>query len=583
MFARTKVVKHGDRSYEYLQIVENFRDDEGVTRQRVVKSLGRLGSLDQREVESLITSLRRFFPASASESLPASSAARAAAASVLASRLGDEVEVLESRRFGDVFVLRKLWDELGLNAIFEDLSRLRDFKFNVADAVFTMVANRAIDPRSKLDTIEWARLDVFLPEAEGLTETHLYRTLTWLDEVKADAEKATYEKVVQPRSAEAQLVLYDTSPVHFETADGPPLAQHGRPSRAPRAEKIVLVALVTTFDGWPIYHHVFPGSTADVKTVEPVLKALRGQFKIGRVVVIADNGMVSKTTLALLDQMGFDYLVAVKLKKGTKEVNKEVLGRAGRYREVDPNLFVKDVDVEGRRYVVCHNPDEEARDKARREGILAKLRAALEGGVEWGSQEGAKIRANGAYRRYVVRGRGEQKDQVVISKTRIARDSRYDGKWVVRSSRQDLSPEDVACLFKREGEIEHDWRDLKSVLGLRPVRHFTDANVRGHVFVCVLAKILLREMERRLDRAFAPVGSPPTVLENLGRIPVVQLETPRGTFWKTKRLTQQDQALLRIVGIDPASLPSVIEHAPPAMPSRFSAPAEFANASSISV
>src|SRR5207244_2581370 len=100
---------------------------------------------------------------------------------------------------------------------------------------------------------------------------------------------------------------------------------------------------------------------------------------------------------------------------------------------------------------------------------------------------------------------------------------------------------------------------------------------------CVLAKILLRELERRLDRVFAPVGSPPTVLENLGRIPVVRLETPRGTFWKTKRLTQQDQALLKIVGVDPASLPRVIEDTPPAMPSRFSAPAEFANASSISV
>jgi hypothetical protein len=570
MFVRTKIVKVAGRTYEYLQVVESYRED-GNTRQRVVKSLGRRDQIDPRMIEALIGSLRRYFPTGDGKSpgLPTTIESP------------DDVEVLESRRFGDVFALRRLWGELGLQAIFEDLSRSREFQFSVADAIFTMVANRAIDPRSKLDTIEWARLDVLLPESAGLNESHLYRTLTWLDEVKGDAEKRIFAEVVKPRSLEAQLVLYDTSPVHFETDAGPALAEHGRPSRAPRAEKIVLVAMVTTFDGWPIYHHVFPGSTADVSTVEPVLKALHEDFKIGRVVVIADNGMVSKKTLALLDQLGFDYILAMKLKQGTKEVNESVLGRPGRYRPVDPNLRVKEVVIEGRRYVMCHNPDEERRDLARRMSILEKLRSELEGGVSWTSEGGIKIRANAAFRRYITPGRGEQKGLITISERRVKEDARYDGKWVVRTSKQDLPPEDIACLFKREGEIEHDWRDLKSVLGLRPVRHRKGENVRGHVFVCVLAKILLRELERRIDSRFAPVGSPPTVLENLGRIPIVQLAVPGRTLWKTARLKPEDQALLRIVGIDPASFPRLVEDVPPVMPSRFAAPPAFAAASSI--
>lgn len=558
VFFRTKVVKDRGRTYEYVQLVESYRDEEKVTRQRVIKSLGRRDRLDPAELDGLMESYRRvrgFAPLTS----PKAGVER---------KPDEDIEVLESRRFGDVFVLRSIWEELGLKSIFDELATPREFKFDLGKALFTMVANRALDPRSKLDTIEWANLDVLLPESAGLTETHLYRTLTWLDSVKADAEKAIYTRVVRERSHELRLVLYDTSTVYFETEQGPPLAQHGRPSRAIRNKKIVLVALVTTFDGWPIYHHVFPGATADVSTVRPVLETLRHVFKIGRVVVLADNGMVSAKTLALLDELEFDYMVAMKIKRGTNEVKKEVLGRAGRYREVDPNLHVKEVFVDDRRYVVCHNPDEDKRDKTRREGILGKLRDQLASGVEWSSQAGAKIRANAANRRYVTHGRGEHKGNIVLSQARIKADERYDGTWVVHSSRHDVSTEDVACLFKSEGEIERDWRDLKSVIGLRPVRHFTDRNVRGHVFVCVLAKLLLREIQGRLDKTFAPVGSPPTVLENLGRIPAVQLETPRRTFWKTARLKPQDEALLRAVGVDPASYPRTID-APPVMPSRF--------------
>ncbi len=552
MFLRTKDVKQCGKVYTYYQLVENFRDEDGITRQRVLKSLGNKDTFRVEELDALVTSIER----------------------VLGKRYArgareEDVEVLESRRFGDVFVLRQLWNELGLQQIFDELANQRDFKFDLSKALFTMVANRAIDPRSKLDTIDWANLDVLMPEVEGLDEGHLYRTLTWLDGVKVSAETRIFERIVRARSDELRLVIYDTSATHFETNEGPSLAEHGRPSRAPRGKKIVLVALVTTFDGWPIYHEVFPGSTADVNTVERVLRELRDRFNIGRVAFLADNGMVNSTKLALLERLGFDFLVAMKM-KGTNEVRDGVLGRAGRYREVDPNLFVKEVMIEGRRYVVCHNPEEDARDKARRDSILEKLKAELEGGVAWDSQAGAKIRTNGAYRRYITKGRGEAKGLIVLSKTRIQEDERYDGKWVVHTSRHDLTPEDVACLYKSEGAIERDWRDLKSVLGLRPIRHFTDHNVRGHVFVCVLAKILLREIQRRLDNGFAAIGSPPTVLENLGRIPAVQITTPRGAIWKTARLKPHDEALLRALGIDSAAFPRVVEGPTVAMPSRFS-------------
>lgn len=549
MFLRTKVVRHGDRTYTYAQVVTSYRDARGRTRQRVVRSLGNLAHLDAEYLDRVTEALR------AGDPVPPASDARPVLAPPAPPADPDDTTVLESRSFGDVFVVRQAWESLGLGPLFRELaSGARVGAATLANAVFTMVANRAICPKSKLATIAWAQRDVFLPEAHGLNEDHLYGTLGWLSRAKAQAEPEIFERVVSPRSNELQIVLYDTSACHFETEAGPALAQHGRPGRYPPGKKIVLVALVTTFDGWPIYHHVFPGATADSATVKPILRDLRRRFAIGRVVVLADNGMVNEKTLALLDRLRFDYLVAVKLRR-TKEVRDVVLGRAGRYRDVDPNLRVKEVLVGKRRFVVCHNPDEAVRDRARRESILGDLRKKLASGVSWTSQGGAKLRTNGAYRRYLAPGRGPEKGLLTISAARVKKDARYDGKWVVLSSRGDLTPEDVACLYKCEGAIERDWRDLKSIVGLRPVRHWVDDNVRGHVFVCVLAKLVLREIQRRLDRVFIGIGSPAAAIQELGRIPVVELETRAGRRWERARLTQPQEELLEALGIDPASVP----------------------------
>src|SRR5580658_1282039 len=146
MFLRDKVVKQSGKTYVYVQLVENFRDDDGITRQRVVQSLG-------PKTDALMASLKGYVAGRGVEA--------------------DDFEILESRQFGATHVLRELWRELGLKLIFEDLADPREFQFDVGKALFTMVANRAVDPRSKLDTIEWARLDAFMPEVEGLDENHL--------------------------------------------------------------------------------------------------------------------------------------------------------------------------------------------------------------------------------------------------------------------------------------------------------------------------------------------------------------------------------------------------------------------------
>ena len=155
-----------------------------------------------------------------------------------------------------------------------------------------------------------------------------------------------------------------------------------------------------------------------------------------------------------------------------------VLKRAGRYHEVAENLRVKEVWVEGRRYIVCHNPQEAARDEANRKAIVESLEEQLKKGTR-------QLVGNRGYRRFLR----AEKDAVSIDKKKVEDDARYDGKFVLRTNTK-LSAEEIAVQYKRLIQVEQFFRDTKSLLDTRPVFHQMDATIKGHVF-CSLALVLV--------------------------------------------------------------------------------------------
>jgi hypothetical protein len=195
--------------------------------------------------------------------------------------------------------------------------------------------------------------------------------------------------------------------------------------------------------------------------------------------------MVSQGTIEGLEERGMEYILGARMRQ-QREVREGVLGRAGRYRDVAENLRAKEVWVEDRRYVVCHNPYEAARDAADRQAIVASLEDKLKDGV-------SQLVGNRGYRRFLRTHRGA----VAIDRKKIEADARYDGKFVLRTNTA-LSAGEVAVQYKRLLMVEQFFRSAKSMLSTRPVFHQWDATIRGHVFCSFLALVLVDEMKRRL-------------------------------------------------------------------------------------
>jgi transposase len=295
---------------------------------------------------------------------------------------------------------------------------------------------------------------------------------------------------------ELDVVFFDTTSVYFEGAGGDELGQYGHSKDHRPDEKQMIVGAVLDGDGRPICCELWPGNTADVTTLIPVVDRLWRKFRIRKICIVADRGMISQATIADLEQQGWPYILGARMRRQA-EVREQVLADTGRFRVVhgprqkttDPApLKVKEVWVDTRRYVVCVNDEEVASDRTRREAILEGLREQLRRGDK-------SLVGNKGYRRYL---KVEGDSHFAIDEAKSAEEARYDGTWVLRTNTE-LPTADVALQFKQLWMVEHWFRSCKSLLETRPIFHRRDETIRGHVFCSFLALLLRHELQSRLQ------------------------------------------------------------------------------------
>jgi len=476
MFFRTK--DSGGRIY--LQLVDNEREGDRV-RQRLVASLGRLDELRASgQLERLTESLARL-----TEELEAV-------------RLAQDLEARSARAVGGMLVLGRVWSELGLDGLMRRVSRGRKLEFDLERAVYAMVANRVLEPQSKRGMVSWMGT-VAWPDESTPELHHLYRSLDVLADAKEDLELRLHHRVRDLFHQRLDLVLYDTTSLYFESPleDGLRRRGHSKDKR-PDLPQVVL-GLLLSGDGLPIAHELFAGNTYDGNTVPCVLERLKDRFGLRWCIFVGDRGMVSEKNLEALDRAGYDWIVGVRL-RNRPQLADAVLDAPGTWQPVAGHLEVKDVRLEGIRYVVCRNAEQARRDAARRGAVLERLTSGLD-------RSGVKgLVTRPGFRRF-LRVMGEE---AVVDQAKVEADARYDGIWVLDTSTE-LAAAEVAEAYKSLWRVERAFRTLKSPLELRPVRHWTETRIRGHPVVCFLAFLIRSVLERqlfdeaRLDASFLEV------------------------------------------------------------------------------
>jgi transposase len=291
---------------------------------------------------------------------------------------------------------------------------------------------------------------------------------------------------------EVSIAFFDTTSLYFEGAGGQELGRLGNTKDYRPHLKQVVLGIVLDGAERPFASFLWPGNTADVTRLTPVVERLRKHFSINKVCVVADRGMISAANIAALEKANIDYILGVR-ERSTKEVRNEVIEDDGvtiplvipRQRG-ETQLEIKDVTLRGRRYVLCRNEEEARKDAERRAMLLAGLERKL--------KEGDKaLVGNKGFRRFVKSG----PDKFSIDYEKAENDAKFDGIFVLRTSTK-LSAREVVLRYRNLLAVEDAFRAAKALLATRPIYHKTDAGIRGHVFCTFLALVLRKELLDRL-------------------------------------------------------------------------------------
>jgi transposase len=559
MYLRTIQRHNKDGStVRYVQLAHNHRKGPN-TQAEVLLQLGREDRLDMEGLRRLVGSISRYLDGAGA--LPPTAAA------------GQErgLEVEASRTLGAVWLLEGLWQRLGIADALRGVLGERRFTTDVERVLFALVANRAVDPMSKLSAAEWACHDAAIPGLVGMDDDQAYRAMDLLvaADTQARVQEAVFFAAAHLLNLEVDLLFFDTTSTFFQREGeemGPGAFRvygHSKDHRPDLPQ--VVIGLAVTREGIPVRCWCWPGNTNDMTVLKQVKDDLRG-WRLGRVVTVVDRGFASDDNLAYLTRAGGHWIAGERLRDNTADVA-EVLSRQGRYQQVRDNLRVKEVRLgsgdAARRFVLCHNPEQAERDRIQREQAVARLEAELEriatlrakakaaaGDRRRGAQQQADdhLKAECALRDHPTLGRWLRQTpggRLVIDRAKVRAEARLDGKFLLSTSDPDLSAADVALGYKNLLEAERAFRDLKTTLELRPVWHRLERRIRAHVLLCWLALLLVRVAERQSAQTWRRINT------ELGRLQLVTLSGPTGRVEQTTTLTTTQRELFTATGVAP--------------------------------
>ena len=546
----------------YLQLAHNQRNPQtGNSTAKVIHNFGRADQIDRDALARLVASISRYLT-------PEQAAAAAG---------GGEVEVLDSRRLGGAWTLDRLWERLGIGAAVRQVAAGRRLDGDTVErVVFALVAQRALEPGSKLAATRWVGERVAIDGCAGFSDDQAYRAMDFLLDALDEIASEIFTSVAHLLNLDLDIVFVDTTSTYWEleTADTDPEladpavddALHNPAEEARRGFghskdhrddlPQVVIAMAVTREGIPVRCWTFPGDTADTAIIRTVKDDLGG-WGLRRLVWVADRGFACAANRAFLTRGGGHYIHAEKLRHTNTE-GAAALARAGRYRTVADNLRVKEVHVnpggdrdgdreEGtrtQRFVVCHHPEAAERDQQVRANLIAHLEQLIDGSDAWSARRRDELvdslRAKPGLRRYLRR---TPTGLLRIDHAAIKREQHLDGKWLLRTSDLTLTPDDLAAAYKQLIAVERGWRDMKGALGLRPVFHHREDRIRAHVQLCWLALLLIRVVENAAGDTWR------NTRHELDRLHLVTLATDHGRVAQRSALTAGHKTILTALGL----------------------------------
>ena len=478
MYIRITKNSRGDA---YYHLVESYRH-EGKVRQRVLLSLGRV---DEGKLEKLADAISKHLDR------------------ITALNLAESIDISQAYMYGPLLLMEHMTEKLGIREVLAGIAKSHDrLQFDFKRAVFSMVVSRFMEPVSKLGLFDRI-LDRFYP---GLFENeielqHLYRSLDLLSTHKEEIERKLFYYGKDLFNVQVDVVLYDLTTLRFESTrtDLAKLPQFGY-SKEQRSDCTqVVLGLLTDTQGIPLGFEVHPGNTFEGKTLEGMVAKLRKKYTVNRFIFVADRGLFSAANLKYLRKDSGEFIVGFKIGTSKKTMQDEFYD-ISRFTFVNDELAWYETLNDQDRYIITWSKIRAERDRKTREDILDKIRQKL----SKKKLSDKEFITNSNYKKYVCI---DGQERPVLNLEAIEKESKRDGFFgIITNVKKDSMPaERIISEYKQLWHIEDAFGELKGTFKTRPMFHWTDERIIGHIMICFLAYLcqahltkILRAKEEQL-------------------------------------------------------------------------------------
>lgn len=531
----------------YLRIVENvWNKKKRRSEQKILFTFGRLDKLQATgQIDAITKSLSKFCE------------------KIRLVDLSKDVSVEETYIYGSVYILKKLFERTSLQKIAEKILESHEkLEMPFVDIVFAMIASRFVKPCSKLSLKErW--LDRLYPEIihSDISLHHLYRSLDLLAEHKDEIQQQMIYPDAQHSLFEAprlELVFYDTTTLRFESVrtDKGELRRFGYSKEMRTDCTQVILGLILDRDGLPVGYKLFPGNTYEGKTVPLILNQLKESYQIKRLIFVADRGMINTKNLGEIVSAGFEFIMGMKL-WAMKEDEIKQISEIKVWDYISEKYKVKELEHPNSRLIVTWSQDRELRDVQVRNDILKKLQTKLS--RENRPEKLISHRGYGKYLKVVKQG------EVSIDEDAIKNESRRDGLFGILTNvpKETLPSDEIVERYKELWKIEDAFGEIKGTMEARPMFHWTDKRIEGHMMICFLAYYLEALVTKFLKESKADFSAP-SAFDALNQVRAIPVTVRGQTVWVRTKMeniaSKAMQALkIRIPG-DILKLPNKQKH-----------------------
>ena len=506
----------------YLQLVKSYREG-GKVKQKLIANLGRLDTLiENGDIETLIKNLSRIVEEEKGKQY------------IDVTR---ELFCNDVYEYGMQYVLKWLWNKTGLKRIlieeFKKIEGEERAKIE-AEAIFEMVLNRLTEPASKLSAFnDWRNRYYLKEEEEKLSkplELHdYYRAMDTLSDTLEEIEESLfYER--KNLFSNTEVVFFDTTSTYFE-GEGrkeEDLLRYGHSKDHRGDRKQVVISLVIDQHRIPITHKVWEGNTVDKKAFSLETEKLKKRFGVTRAILVADRGCISRKIISSIEENNLEYIVGMKMNlNDVREVLNDDNDNGDEFSEVEPNLYVKEVKLRGRRYIVCFNPEEAAYEEEKIEQIVEHIK---------GRTNVKNFISNRAIKKLIKL----ESNKITVNEEKVRELKRYAGKWVLLTN-TNLTKEEVAIRYKELWKIEDSFETMKTFFKLRPVYHYTERRIKAHIALLFLALYSERMLENLLGNNLNFRG----IKNALTSLKLIRIKTNSSQYLMRTELREETKQIIR--------------------------------------